>query len=177
MKTLTCDITLDDYMVGLGHLVRTSPTIQAQFRKARAVVVGIFLSLAAGHFLVLREPVGTVMLVGMAIFFGLNAVRSRQRSALKNSRRMFEQSDSKFLGPRELTIEDRGLRSVSQFEEKIMFWDSITDIAVQGDYCIVCVGDLSAFAFVKDRVLAGNFEGFTQELMRRWSLTRSVISA
>lgn len=177
MKTLTCDITLDDYMVGIGHLVQTSPTIQSQFRKARAVVVGIFLSAAAVHFLVLREPVGSGMLVVMAVLLGLNAVRSRRRSTLKQSRRMFEQSGSKLLGPRELTIEDRGLRSVSQFEEKIMFWTSITEIAVQGDYCIVCVGNLSAFAFVKDRVLAGDFDDFTSELRHRWSSIQSAANA
>lgn len=172
---LKCDIQMDDLMVGLRHLMTTSPAVKAQIRKAQIIMVLLMVALLGvlGTLITpVRDPRIWGLFAGYCVVFALIQPALRRRAIIRQSRKMYEQSGARIFGPRTLSIMDRGLHSVSQFEEKTLFWDSITDIAMRSDRCIICVGDLSAFAIPKERVLAGDFDDFTRELTAQWQATR-----
>lgn len=165
---LKCDITMDDLLVGLRHLVETSPVIKSQQLRRRLVAIPLPTALF-GLLDWARHELGFVwagLVMSMVCVVIIGPLQ--RRTMLRHSRRMYEQSGGKFLGPRELSIEDRGLHSISRFEEKTIFWDSISNVTVSDDHCLVCVSNLAVLAIPKDRILSGDFDTFTQALIESW---------
>lgn len=172
---LKCDIQLDDLMVGIKHLVATSPAIKSQQRKQQITVV-VLLLVATGLLGLLRSPLAISTLVASLIFAVTYPALQRIRT-IRGSRKIYERSGEKLLGTRTLSIEDRGLHSISKLEEKTIFWDSITDISIAPEHCIVCVSDVAVFAIPKERILAGDFDRFVSELDKKWRANRTSNNA
>lgn len=171
---LKCDITLDDYIVGLRHLIETSPAIRAQHRKQRLICLAIW-ELAFGTLAVLMHESTVFWGAGVigGLFVAARHPSLQRRATMNQARRIYASSGSMFLGPRELEIEERGLHSVSKFEEKTIFWDSISDITVKPGYCIISVGGVAVVALPEERVTAGDFEAFSRELQQQWQAAKA----
>lgn len=170
---LKCEITLDDYLVGLRHLIETSPAIRAQHRKLRVIVAAIPLIVFGALAVLLHEPGHWVLAVVASLLLAAVHPSLQRRVSLKQARKIYESSGAKFLGPRELAIEERGLHSISQFEEKTIFWDSISDITLKAEHCIICVGGVALIALAKERVSEGDFDTFFHALQRQWKTVQA----
>jgi hypothetical protein len=173
---LSCDITLDDAIVGFRVLCATSPAIKAQQRKKRFVCSLLPIVVFGFLGVPLDESRLGMWIIGLAgcVIVVLIFPTLQRRAMERHWRRMYASSAGKFLGPRQLVIEDRGLYSLSQGEEKTIFWTSISNVVMQPEvspeYCILCVDTLAVLAIPRARVAAGDFDAFSQEVLRRWRL-------
>ncbi len=165
---LSCELTIDDLMVGFEHSIDSNPLLAAAWRRQFWFSAGIGLTTGVVVSLLAQRwdwlAIGLLFVVVLA----MRQPSSSRRACLLSGRRHFEATSQELLGQREYSIEERGLRVVTQITDETIFWPSICDVVQLPQHVLVVVGKLAVLVIAKERVTTGNAESFCRELISRW---------
>lgn len=172
---LTCELTIEDLMVGTEHTIDSDPRFAAGWRKEYWNLIGgiVAISVLAGVF-EHRWDWSAIGLV-LGIVLGIRAPTSYRRAYLLSARSDFEATSQKLLGPRKYSIEQRGLRAVTQVTDETIFWSSITDIVQLPQHVLMVVGQLAVLVIANERVIEGDADDFCRQLISVWKTATDIV--
>ena len=170
------DVTIDDLVAFVRHFMANSSVMRAA-RLRFMVLFGIALVLGFG-LLAMRngDPIfGWIWGATLAGLFAVILPPIQRLASERRSRKLYSQPGCNLVGHRELTIEEKGIHSVSLIGESTIFWTAITNIAKTQSHCFIYLNEVSASIIPLDRINEGNVDDFIDEVTRRWQAAKSSI--
>ena len=158
-------------MAFVRHFATNSPVMLAQKRRAM-IIFGLALGLPAVHLATINPLVGLIF-GAVAVAVGTLIFGSLMRTGTeKLQRKFYSQPGCTFLGPHDLTIEERGIHSVGTTGEATYFWTTISSIDQTETHCFIYLNAVTAFAIPLDNIKEGNVDDFIDEVTRRWQAAK-----
>lgn len=163
--------TLEDLLAFTAHFHQRSPTLQ---RNRLWVVVCLGIMILGMTFAAFEITGDRILLwVGVAGTAVIAVIypRAYRRGVRRLSSRLYAEGQNKaLLGPHVTEIRDNGLFVGTEFREGVVFWKGIERIESIPGHTFVYLSAMSALVISEHSVFEGSYQGFVEELQRRWQL-------
>lgn len=144
---LQFDLTLADHLAWADQWAQ-SPLMARQMRRGRAVltalgvVIGLLLTLMAGHWLL--RLVGIALGGGLALYWWFAYPNTWRRTIQRQSERTIATSTSALLGPKRYEIGEDGLRFSSNHGGGYLLWSGIDHLEIGPEAIYIYIAANSA---------------------------------
>ncbi|TXT24723.1 MAG: hypothetical protein FD138_3043 [Planctomycetota bacterium] len=167
--------TIEDLLAFSLHFHQKSPTL----RKHRLWVVICLAIMILGMTFAASEVTGDPIVfwtgvIGAAVIVVIYPRLYRRNVKRLSSRLYAEGQNRALLGPHVTELRDNGLFVATDFREGVVFWKGIERIESIPGHTFVYLSAMSALVISEHSVFEGSYQGFIEELQRRWRLAHGA---
>lgn len=163
--------TLDDLLAFTQHFHQKSPTLRRHRLWAVMCLAIMILAMSFAASEVTGDPI--ILWIGVAGTAVIVVIYPRlyRRNVKRLSSRLYAEGQNKaLLGPHVTELRDNGLFVGTDFREGVVFWKGIDRIESVPGHTFVYLSAMSALVISEHSVFEGSYQGFIDELQRRWRL-------
>jgi hypothetical protein len=170
--------TLEDLLAFTAHFHQRSPTLRRGRLAAVVCLAIMILGMTFAFSEVTGDPIFRWIGAGGAALIVLIYPRLYQRNIKRLSVRLYAEGQNKaLLGPHVTELRDNGLFVGTEFREGVFFWKGIERIESIPGHTFVYLSAMSALVISEHSVFEGSYQGFVEELQRRWRITHEGTTA